>query len=62
MACVDLLPTLSEWVEVPAEIVAQLMGHAPSAIAEQHYIQRSMDLLFLWHSKIEAWMLARDEN
>jgi len=28
--------TLSEWVEVPAGIVAQIMGHKPSAIAEKH--------------------------
>src|ERR1039457_1574898 len=49
--------TLSEWVEVPAGIVAQLMGHKPSAIAERHYIQRELDLLHLWHTKIEAWIL-----
>lgn len=49
--------TLSEWVEVPAGIVAQIMGHKPSAIAEKHYIQRELDLLHLWHIKIEAWIL-----
>lgn len=49
---------LSEWVEVPAGIVAQIMGHKPSAIAEKHYIQRELDLLHLWHEKIEAWVLA----
>lgn len=49
--------TLSEWVEVPAGIVAQIMGHKPSAIAEKHYIQRELDLLHLWHVKIEQWML-----
>jgi integrase len=49
--------TLSEWVEVPAGVVAQLMGHKPSAIAEKHYIQRELDLLHLWHVKIEAWIL-----
>jgi len=49
--------SLSEWVEVPAGIVAQIMGHKPSAIAEKHYIQRELDLLHLWHVKIEAWML-----
>lgn len=51
--------TLSEWVEVPAGIVAQIMGHKPSAIAEKHYIQRELDLLHLWHVKIEAWILAQ---
>ncbi|SEA73941.1 tyrosine-type recombinase/integrase [Nitrosospira multiformis] len=49
--------TLAEWVEVPTGIVAQLMGHKPSAIAEKHYIQRELDLLYLWHVKIEAWIL-----
>ena len=49
--------TLSEWVEVPAGIVAQIMGHKPSAIAEKHYIQRELDLLHLWHVKIESWIL-----
>jgi integrase len=49
--------TLSEWVEVPAGIVAQIMGHKPSAIAEKHYIQRELDLLHMWHLKIEAWIL-----
>lgn len=50
--------SLSEWVEVPAGIVAQIMGHKPSAIAEKHYIQRELDLLHLWHEKIEKWILA----
>ena len=49
--------TLSEWVEVPAGIVAQIMGHKPSAIAEKHYIQRELDLLHMWHVKIETWIL-----
>jgi integrase len=53
--------TLSEWVEVPAGIVAQIMGHKPSAIAEKHYIQRELDLLHLWHVKIEAWILEQGE-
>ena len=49
--------TLAEWVEVPAGVVAQIMGHKPSAIAEKHYIQRELDLLHLWHVKIENWIL-----
>lgn len=53
--------TLSEWVEVPVGIVAQIMGHKPSAIAEKHYIQRELDLLHLWHVKIEAWILKEAE-
>jgi len=49
--------TLSEWVEVPAGVVAQIMGHKPSATAEKHYKQRPIDLLRVWHERIEAWML-----
>lgn len=49
--------TLAEWVEVPAGIVAQIMGHKPSATAEKHYRRRPLDLLRMWHAKIEAWIL-----
>ncbi|TNI73169.1 tyrosine-type recombinase/integrase [Aeromonas media] len=49
--------TLAEWVEVPAGVVAQIMGHKPSALAEKHYRRRSLDLLRLWHVKIEDWIL-----
>ena len=49
--------SLSEWVEVPVGIVAQIMGHKPSAIAEKHYRVRPLDLLRAWHTKIEAWIL-----
>jgi len=49
--------TLSEWVECPVGIVAQIQGHKPSAIAEKHYRRRPVDLLRVWHEKIEGWML-----
>jgi integrase len=49
--------SLSEWVEVPVGITAQIMGHKPSATAEKHYTVRPVDLLRLWHTKIEAWFL-----
>jgi integrase len=49
--------TLSEWVECPVGVAAQLMGHKPSAIAEKHYRRRPLDLLRMWHEKIEAWIL-----
>ncbi|MEC9040440.1 integrase family protein [Marinobacter sp. tcs-11] len=49
--------TLSEWVEVPAGIVAQIQGHKPSATVEKHYRQRPLDLLKQWHTKIESWVL-----
>lgn len=49
--------TLAEWVECPAGVSAQIMGHKPSAIAEKHYRRRPIDLLRSWHVKIEAWIL-----
>lgn len=49
--------TLSEWIEAPTGVVAQIMGHKPSAIAEKHYRKRPLDLLRLWHVKIEGWIL-----
>ena len=49
--------TLCEWVEVPSGISAQIMGHKPSALAEKHYRRRPLDLLRMWHTKIETWIL-----
>jgi integrase len=49
--------SLAEWVEMPTGVVAQIVGHAPSATAEKHYKVRPLDLLRMWHSKYEAWIL-----
>lgn len=49
--------TLAEWVEMPAGVVAQIQGHKPSATAEKHYRRRPLDLLRMWHTRAEAWML-----
>ncbi|NHZ97485.1 integrase family protein [Massilia sp. CCM 8734] len=49
--------TLSEWTETPAGIAAQIQGHAPQGVREQNYIRRPLDLLRMWHTKIETWML-----
>ena len=49
--------TLAEWCECPVGIVAQIMGHKPSATAEKHYRVRPLDLLRMWHTKIEGWIL-----
>jgi len=49
--------SLAEWVECPAGVVAQIMGHKPSATAEKHYRSRPLDLLRVWHEKIVFWML-----
>ncbi len=49
--------SLTEWLEVPVGVVAQIQGHKPSATAEKHYTVRPLDLLRLHHEKIEAWVL-----
>ncbi|MBK5962893.1 preprotein translocase [Thiocystis minor] len=49
--------TLSEWVEMPVGIVAQIQGHKPSATAEKHYRRRPLDLLRQWHTNLEGWIL-----
>lgn len=49
--------TLSEWTETPAGIAAQIQGHAPQGVREQNYIRRPLDLIRMWHVKLEAWML-----
>lgn len=51
------LASLGEWIDVPAGVMAQLQGHAPQGVREQHYIRRPLDLLRMWHDKIEAWVL-----
>jgi integrase len=49
--------SLCEWIETPTGISAQIQGHAPQGVREQNYIRRPLDLLRMWHVKIEAWML-----
>ena len=49
--------SLSEWIEAPSGVIAQICGHAPSAVQERHYKARSLDLLSLWHGKLETWIL-----
>ena len=49
--------SLTEWLEVPVGVVAQIQGHKPSATAEKHYTIRPLELLRLHHEKIEAWIL-----
>lgn len=51
--------SLTEWLEIPAGVVAQIQGHKPSATAEKHYKRRPLDLLRLHHERIEAWMLGQ---
>jgi integrase len=49
--------SLTEWLEVPVGVVAQIQGHKPSATAEKHYTVRPLELLALHHNRIEAWIL-----
>ncbi len=53
--------TLAEWTETPVGVVAQIEGRKPTAIAEKHYRRRPIDLLRMWHIKIEAWILEHAE-
>lgn len=50
--------SLTEWLEVPVGVVAQIQGHKPSATAEKHYTVRPLDLLRLHHERIESWILS----
>lgn len=51
--------SLAEWVEVPLGIVAQIQGHKPSATIEKHYRPRPLDLLRMWHERLETWILTQ---
>ena len=53
--------TLTEWVEMPSGIAAQIQGHAPQGVREQNYIRRPLDLLRKWHVMIESWILEQAE-
>lgn len=49
--------SLTEWLECPAGVVAQIMGHKPTATVEKHYTVRPLDLLRVHHERIESWIL-----
>lgn len=49
--------SLSEWLDLPAGVIAQIQGHKPSATVEKHYTHRPLDLLRVHHEKLEAWIL-----
>jgi integrase len=53
--------SLTEWLEVPVGVVAQIQGHAPSATVERHYTVRPLDLLRVHHERIETWLLEQAE-
>jgi len=54
LICVKVL---TEWLEIPTGVVAQVMGHKPSATAEKHYTVRPLDLLRMHHERTEEWIL-----
>jgi integrase len=47
----------AEWLDMPAGVIAQLMGHKPKATAETHYIFRPLELLAKFHNQYEEWIL-----
>lgn len=49
--------TLAEWLDAPAGAIAQIQGHKPSALAEKHYRRRPLDMLKVWQTRIETWIL-----
>jgi integrase len=49
--------SLCEWIEMPVGIAAQIQGHKPQGVREKNYIRRPLDLLRMWHVKIEVWIL-----
>jgi integrase len=48
---------LTEWLDIPGSITAQIQGHAPQGARETNYKRRPLDLLALHHAKIEAAFL-----
>ena len=49
--------SLSEWLEIPVGVIAQIMGHKPSATAERHYTVRPFDLLRIHHERFEKFII-----
>ncbi len=49
--------TLCEWTETPVGVAAQIQGHKPQGVREKNYVRRPLDLLRMWHIKIESWIL-----
>ncbi len=51
--------SLAERLEIPAGVVAQVIGHKPSATAEKYYRVRPLDLLRVHHERVEVWILEK---
>lgn len=50
--------SLTEWLEWPAGVKAQITGHKPSATAEKHYTIRPVELLRKYQESFERWVLS----
>lgn len=44
-------------MQLPSGVKNQIMGHKPQTTDEKHYTHRPLDLLRMWHIKIEKWIL-----
>lgn len=49
--------SLTEWLEIPSGVVAQIQGHKASAVQERHYKRRPLELLAQSHIRFEAWVI-----
>jgi len=49
-----LFKCLTEKLQIPTSLVAQIMGHTPGATAEKHFTLRPLDLLRMHHERIET--------
>jgi integrase len=50
---------MSEWVEVPGPVAEQIQGHKPQSVRGKIYVHRPLDLLRMWHAKLERWILCQ---
>lgn len=54
--------TLTEWLDIPSGVIAQIQGHKPSATIERHYTVRPIDMLRMHHERIERWILEKSRE
>ncbi|WP_168929151.1 tyrosine-type recombinase/integrase [Crenobacter intestini] len=48
---------LADWTECPAGVTRQIQGHAAVGASEINYKPRPLDMLRLWHDRIEKFIL-----
>lgn len=54
--------SLTEWLEVPIGMEAQIQGNKPSATAEKHDTVQPMELLRVHLKRIKGWILQQAGN